>query len=42
MFIIYTYVYKEIYYKELAQVVMETKKSKFCRQQARDPGEAMM
>lgn len=42
MFIIYTYVYKEIYYKELAHVVTETKKSKFCSQRARDPDEATL
>lgn len=42
MFITYTYVYKEIYYKILAQVVMETEKSKFCSQQARDPQGAMV
>ena len=32
---------KEIYYKELAHMVMEAKKSKICSRQGRDSGEQM-
>ena len=36
---IYTYIYKEIYYKKLAHAIMKTESPKIYSWQVRDPGD---